>query len=155
MEPLLIRVQALVTIGDKVGADDEERAVSIFEQALGEAGELEDTYPLRELASAWAPLDTTKALEIAERVEDPPDQVQALTVVAMAMLETDPEKAKVTFETAHETAQNIKSDDDPFAAATALRDMAAAWSTADTDEAGRLYADAFEVAAAVPVEPTG
>ena len=155
IEPPFIRVQALIAIGDRVAADDEERAASVFEQALGEAGELEDTYPLRELASAWAPLDTAKALEIAERVEDPSDQVQALTVVAMAMLETDPEKAKVTFETAHETAQSVKSDDDPFAAATALRDMAAVWSSVNRDEAGDLFAEAFKIADDVELEPSG
>jgi len=138
-----------------VGDDDPEKAVSIFEQALSEAGELTDTSPLRRLASAWAQLDPLKALEIADRVEDPPDQVQALTDVALSMLATDPEKAHVTFETALETAQGIKSDDDPFAAATAVRDLAAVWLLVDEAEAGRLYADAFEMAAAVELEPTG
>ena len=138
-----------------MAADDAENAVSIFEQALSEAGELEDTYPLRELASAWAELDPAKALEIADKVEDPPDQVQALTDIALAMLATDPEKAHVIFETAQETAQSIKSDDDPFAAASALGDLAAVWLSVDEAEAGRLYAAAFEAAAAVPVEPTG
>jgi hypothetical protein len=155
IQPRFIRVQAMIAVGDTVAAGDAEKAVSIFEQALSEAGELDDTYPLRELASAWAPLDPAKALEIAEKVEDPPDQVQAMTDVALAMLATDPEKARVTFETAHETAQSIKSDDDPFAAATALRDMAAVWLSVDEAEAGRLYADAFKLAAAVELEPTG
>ena len=155
IEPRFIRVQALIAVGETVAADDAEKAVSIFEQALSEAGELEDTYPLRELASAWAELDPAKALEIADKVEDPPDQVQALTDVALAMLATDPEKAHVIFETAQETAQSIKSDDDPFAAATALGDLAAVWSPVDEAEAGLLYADAFKLAAAVPVEPTG
>jgi hypothetical protein len=156
IEPRFIRVQALIAVGETVAAGDAEKAVSIFEQALSEAGELEDTYPLRELASAWAELDPAKALEIADKVEDPPDQVQALTDVALALLATDPEKAHVIFETAHETAQSIKSDDDPFAAATALRDLATVWLSVDEAEAGRLCADAFELAAAVPVvEPTG
>jgi hypothetical protein len=156
IEPRFVRVQALIAIGKTVAADDAEKAVSIFEQALSETGELEDTYPLRELASAWAELDPTKALEIANKVEDPPDQVQALTDVALALLATDPEKAHVIFETAQETAQGIKSDDDPFAAATALRDLAAVWSPVDEAEAGLLCANAFELAAAVPlVEPTG
>jgi hypothetical protein len=153
--PRFIRVQALIAVGETVAADDAEKAVSIFEQALSEAGELEDTYPLRELASAWAELDPAKALEIADKVEDPPDQVQALTDVALAMLATDPEKAHVIFETAQETAQSIKSDDDPFAAAIALRDLAAVWLSVDKAEAGRLCADAFELAAAVELEPTG
>lgn len=155
IEPEFIRVQALIAVGEAATADDPEEAVSIFEQALSEAGELEDTYPLRQLAGAWAPLDTDKALEIAERVEDPPDQVQALTDVARAMRATDPETADVTFKKAQETAQSIKSDDDPFAAATALRDLAAVWKSVDEAEAGRLYADAFKVAADVPLEPTG
>jgi len=156
IQPPFIRVQALIAVGEKMAAGDPEKAVRIFEQALSEAGDLKDTYPLRQLASAWAPLDTAKALEIADRVEDSPDQVQALTNVALAMMATDPEKAHVIFETAHETAQSIKSDDDPFAAATALQDMAAVWSSVDETEAGRLYADAFDIAAAVPlVEPTG
>ncbi len=155
IEPRFIRVQTLTAIGETMAASDAEKAISIFEQALSEAGELDDTYPLRDLASAWAALDAEKGLEIAEKVEDPPDQVKALTEVAIAMLATDPEKAKVTFETAQETAQSIKSDDDPFAAATALRDQAAVWSRVDEAEAGRLYADAFEIAAAVELEPTG
>lgn len=155
IDPRFIRVEALVAVGEKVAGDDEERAVSIFEQALSEAGELEDTYALLLLASAWAPLDAAKALEVAERVEDPPDQAEALTAVAAAMLEKDPDRARVVFETAQETAEGIKSDDDPFAAATALRDMAAVWLSVDQGEAGRLYADAFEMAAAVDLEPTG
>ena len=155
IEPRFIRVQALIAVGETVAADDVENAVSIFEQALSEAGELDDTSPLLALASAWAELDPAKALEIADRIEDPPDQVQALTDVALALLATDPEKAHVIFETAQETAQSIKSDDDPFAAATALRVLAAVWSPVDETEAGRLCANAFELAAAVPVEPTG
>ena len=49
----------------------------------------------------------------------------------------------------------LKSDQDLFVAATALRNMAAAWSSVDEAEAGRLYSTAFEAAAAVQVEPTG
>ncbi len=156
IEPRFVRVQALIAIGERVATDDAESAVSIFEQALSEAGELADTSPLRELARAWAELDPAKALEIADRIEDPPDQVQALTAVALALLATDSEKAAVIFETAQETAQDIKSDDDPFAAATALRHLATVWSPVNEAEAGLLCANAFELAAAVPlVEPNG
>jgi hypothetical protein len=155
IQPRFIRVQALIAVGEKVAAVDPENAISIFEQALSEAGELKDTYPLRRLASAWAPLDPDKALDIADKVEDGRDQAQALADVALAMLATDPEKAHVLFETAHQTAQSIKSDDDPFAAAAALQDLAALWLSVDEAEAGRLYAAAFEAAAAVQVEPTG
>jgi hypothetical protein len=155
IHPRFIRVQALIAVGEKVAAVDPEKAVSIFEAALSEAGELKDTYALRRLASAWAPLDPEKALEIAGRVEDDGDRVHALTDVALAMLATDAAKAQVTFETAQETARGIKSDDDPFAAATALRDLAAVWLSVDEAEAGSLYAAAFEAAAAVPAEPTG
>jgi hypothetical protein len=155
IEPRFVRVQALIAVGEEVGKDDPERAVSIFEQALSEAGELEDTYPLRQLAIAWAPLDPEKALEIANRIEDDGDRVQALTHIAVALQATDPKEARLAFEAAQETAQSIKSDDDPFAAATALRDMATVWSSVNEGEAGDLCADAFELAAAVPVEPTG
>jgi predicted TIM-barrel enzyme len=156
IEPRFIRVQALIAIGDEIAKDDPEKAVSIFEQALSEAGELDDTYPLGLLASAWAPLDPVKALEIADRVEDDADRVQALTDIAVAMQATNPEKAEVIFETAQETAQSIKSDDDPFAAATALRHLATVWSPVNEAEAGLLCANAFELAAAVPlVEPNG
>jgi len=155
IQPRFIRVQALVAVGEKVAAVDEEKAVSIFEQALSEAGELKDTYPLRLLASAWAPLDPVKALEIAEKVEDDGDRVHALTDVALSMLATDPAKAQVTFETARDTAQGMKSDEDPFLAAGVLRDMASAWLAVDEAEAGRLYDAAFEAAAAVAVEATG
>lgn len=155
IEPRFVRVQALIAVGAEVAEDDPEKAVSIFEQALSEAGELEDTYPLRLLASAWAPLDPEKALEIADRVEDDADRAQALTDIAVAMQATDPEEAGLIFEGARETAQSVKSDDDPFAAATTLRNMAAVWSSVDESEAGGLCADAFELAAAVPVEPTG
>jgi hypothetical protein len=155
IQPRFARVLALIAVGEKVAEDDTEKAVSIFEQALSEAGELKDTYPLRQLASAWAPLDPTKALEVANKVEDSADQVQALTDVAVAMLATDPEEADVILKTVQEKAQGIKSDEDPFAAATALRDAATVWSTVNEAKAGRLYADAFEAAAAVPLEPTG
>ncbi len=155
IEPLFLRVQALIGIGDEVAAKDEEQAVTIFGQALSEAGDLKDTYALRLLASAWAPLDPEKALEIADKVEDDSDRAQALTDVALAMMATDEEKARVTFQTAEEKAAGIKSDDDPFAAATALKDLAAAWSSVDEAEAGRLYSKAFDTAAAVQVESTG
>jgi hypothetical protein len=155
IKPTFIRVQVLTAIGEKAAATDPEKAKSIFEKALSEAGDLDDTYPLRLLASAWAPLDPAKALEIADRVQDSADKAAALTDVAMAMLATDPEEADVTLKTAQETATGIKSDTDPFAAATALRDMATTWSTVDEAEAGRLYADAFQTAKAVSLEPTG
>lgn len=155
IEPLFIRVQTLIAIGVEVAAEDSEQAISIFEGALSEAGDLKDTYALRLLASAWAPLDAVKALDIADRVEDDADRAQALADVALAMLATNEAKAQVIFETAEEKAAGIKSDDDPFAAATALKDLAAAWSSVDEAEAGRLYDAAFEAAAAVEVEPTG
>ncbi len=155
IKPQSIRVQALIGIGEKVADDDSEKAISIFEGALSEAGELEDTSPLRQLASAWAPLNPAKALEIADRVENPPEHVQALTDVALAMLATDPEQAHVIFETAREAAQGIKSDADPFAAATALRDLAKAWEDVDQGEAGDLYKAAFKAAKDVSLEPTG
>ncbi len=155
IEPRFIRVQALIAVGAEAATDDQEAAVAIFEQALSEAGELKDTYALRLLASAWAPLDPVKALEVADRVEDDRDRVHALTDVAAAMLDTDAAKAQVTFETALETAQGIKSDDDPFAAATALQELAGTWVTVDEAEAGSLYDAAFEAAAAVAVEETG
>jgi hypothetical protein len=155
IQPRFVRVQALIAVGEEVAAVDEEQAVSIFEQALSEAGELKDTYALRLLASAWAPLDAEKALEIAYRVEDDTDRVYALTDVALAMLATNPEKSHVVFETAQATARAIKSDDDPFAAAVVLKDLAGAWLSVDKAEAGRLYAAAFAAAAAVPVDPAG
>jgi hypothetical protein len=155
IEPLFIRVQTLIAIGVEVAATDSEQAISIFEGALSEAGDLKDTYALRLLASAWAPVDAVKALDIADRVEDDGDRAKALTSVALAMLATDEARAQVLFETAEEKAQGIKSDDDPFAAATALQDLAAAWSSVDEAEAGRLYSAAFEAATAVEVEPTG
>jgi len=152
IEPAFVRVQALTAIGEKVAGSDQEKAVDIFTKALSEAGDLKDTYPLRLLASAWAPLDPAKALDVAEKVEDDQDRVVALTDVALAMLETDPAKAHVLFEEAYEIAQKIKSDDDPFATATVLLDLAAAWLPVDKAEAADVYAAAFEAAAAVPVE---
>ncbi len=155
IQPEFIRVEVLTAIGEKVAAVDPENAVTIFQQALSQAGDLKDTYPLLRLASAWAPLDPAKALEVANKVGDDGERVQALGNVALAMLATDPEEADVTFETAQETAQSIKSEGDPFAAATALRGLAALWSSVDKAKAGRLYAAAFEAAAAVQIEPTG
>ncbi len=155
IHPRSIRVQTLIAIGAEVAAADEDKAIEIFEAALSEAGELKDTYPLRLLTSAWAALNPTKALEVADRVENDGDRVAALTSVALAMLATEEAKAQVIYETARETAQAIKSDDDPFAAVTALKALAAAWSSVDEAEAGRLYDAAFEAAAAVEVEPTG
>jgi hypothetical protein len=152
IEPLSIRVEALVAIGEKLAEVDEENAVDIFTKALSEAGDLKDTYPLRLLASAWAPLDPAKALDVAEKVEDDQDRVAALTDVALAMLDTDPAKAHVLFEEAYAIAQKVKSDEDPFATATVLLDLAAAWLPVDKAEAADVYAAAFEAAAAVPVE---
>lgn len=152
IEPLSIRVEALVAVGEKLADVDQEKAIEIFAKALSEAGELKDTYPLRLLASAWAPLDPVKAMDVAEKVEDDQDRVAALTDVALAMLETDSAKAHVLFEEAYAIAQKIKSDEDPFATATVLLDLAAAWLPVDKAEAADVYAAAFEAAAAVPVE---
>jgi tetratricopeptide (TPR) repeat protein len=152
IEPPFIRVQALVAIGEKVAGSDQEKAVGIFAKALSEGGDLKDTYPLRLLASAWAPLDPAKALEVANKVEDDGDRVAALTDVALATLKTDPANGHVIFETAYGIAQNMKSDEDPFVSATALRDLAAAWVTVDKTEAAGVYDAAFQAAAAVSVE---
>ena len=152
IEPLSVRVEALVAIGQELADVDQEKAVDIFTKALSEAGELKDTYPLRLLASAWAPLEPAKALEVADKVEDDPDRVVALTDVALAMLETDPAQAHVLFEEAYAIAQKVKSDEDPFATATVLLDLAAAWLPVDKAEAADVYAAAFDAAAAVPVE---
>lgn len=152
IEPLSIRVGALVAVGEKLAEVDEEKAVEVFTKALSEAGELKDTYPLRLLASAWAPLDPAKALDVAEKVEDDQDRVVALTDVALSMLDTDPARAHVLFEEAYAIAQKVKSDEDPFATASVLLDLAAAWLPVDRAEAADIYAAAFEAAAAVPVE---
>jgi hypothetical protein len=152
IEPLSVRAEALVAIGQELADVDQEKAVDIFTKALSEAGELKDTYPLRLLASAWAPLDPAKALDVAEKVEDDRDKVAALTDVALAMMETDPAQAHVLFEEAYAIAQKVKSDEDPFATATVLLDLAAAWLPVDKAEAADVYAAAFEAAAAVPVE---
>jgi tetratricopeptide (TPR) repeat protein len=152
IEPAYVRVQALTAIGETVAGSDQEKAVDIFTKALSEAGDLKDTYPLRLLASAWAPLDPAKALGVAEQVEDDQDKVVALTDVALAMLDTDPAKAHVVFEEAYETAQKVKSEEDPFASATVLLNLAAAWLPVDKAEAVDVYAAAFEAAAAVSVE---
>jgi tetratricopeptide (TPR) repeat protein len=152
IEPAFIRVQALTAIGATVAGSDQEKAVDVFTKALSEAGDLKNTYPLRLLASAWAPLDPTKALDVAEKVEDDQDKVVALTDVALAMLDTDPAQAHVLFEEAYEIAQKVKSDADPFASSTVLLDLAAAWLPVDRAEALDVYAAAFEAAAAVSVE---
>ena len=155
IQPQFVRVEALIEVGGKVASTDQERAAGVFQQALSEAGDLKNTYPLRLLASAWAPLDPAKALEVANKVEDDQDRVYALTDVALATLKIDPAKAGVIFDTAYETAQKVKSDEDPFLTASVLRDLGAAWMPVDRAEATGVYAAAFQAAAAVPVETTG
>ena len=101
-------------------------------------------------------------LDVASAITDPGATAPALREMAGLFAPTRWElaagvlaKALVAALLTIPAAQSIKSDDDPFAAATALRDPAAVWVSVDEAEAGRLYAAASEAAAAVSVEPTG
>lgn len=127
MESSYYRVQALTALGQYQAA---------FEAAEG----LSDTYPLRDLAVAWAENDPEAALAVVELMDEEADKAEALRTIAVATGDD------ATFERALNLALAARIRGDSLAPAEASLKLAQAFYPEDINKVEAALAQAFEIA---------
>lgn len=134
-----VKAQALVELG-------------AFDSALALADQLQDTYPMRQLAVAWAKTDLDRALQAVEKIQRDVDRADALREISVIVAAKDKAQADALFDRAFKVAQAVRRSGDPFASAEALRQLGVAWTPIDRGKAAQAFAAAFESAQRVSVK---
>jgi hypothetical protein len=147
-----LKTQALTALGAAWVPADKAKASALFQEAFALADKLEDAYPLRDLAIAWAQVDPRRALEVVDKMDNNDHKARALQAIALAWARTDQVQGAMAFDRAMKEAKAVRQVGEPFAAALALRDLAAAWAQVDPVQAGQAYALAFQAAKRVGVK---
>jgi hypothetical protein len=147
-----LRTETLVRLGARWADADRQRAVTAFQSAAALADELQDTYPMQELAVAWARIDSDQALAIVDKIQRDVDRAAALREVSVILAASDKGKAGAVFDRALAAATSMRRAGDSFASAEALRQLGEAWAPIDKDKAAQAFAAAFESAKRVSVK---
>ncbi len=148
-----LRVLALTEIGKAaIKAGDKSKAVAVFKDALALADQVEGTFVLRDLAIAWAEIDSQAALALVDKLEDNSDKAAALQVIAVQLAKTDKAASAQAFDRATNVAKSIRVLGDSFAAARALTSLASSYTAIDATRANAAFALALEVAKKVNVK---
>lgn len=121
------KVQALTALGD-------------YESAIRLAGDLGDSYPLVELAVAFAETDPKAALALVDKMDREADKAIVLRAVAAASQD------QTLFEQAQGMALAARVRGDSLAPSQALLDLADALWAVDTASAETVLAQAYEAA---------
>lgn len=147
-----LKAETLVRLGARWAESDRQRAVTAFQSAAALADELQDTYPMQELAVVWAGIDSDQALAVIDKVQRDVDRAAALREVSVILATSDKAKAGAVFDRAMAAATSMRRAGDSFASAEALRQLGAAWAPIDKDKATRAFAAAFESAKRVSIK---
>jgi len=148
-----MRVLALTQIGKaSAQAGDKAKAQADFKTAFALADQLEDTWVLRDLAIAWAEVDSQSALAVVDKLEDAASKVVALQTIAVQLAKTDKVASAQAFDRAVNIAKSIRVLGDAFASARALASLGASYASVDATRANQAFALALEVAKKVNVK---
>jgi hypothetical protein len=107
---------------------------------------------MKELAIAWAMLDTSQALQAVEKIQRDVDRADALREISTILAAKDMAQAETVFERALAAAQSMRRSGDLFASAQALRQLGVAWTAIDSAKAAQAFEAAFEAAKRVSVK---
>jgi hypothetical protein len=148
-----MRVLAFTQIGKaSAQAGDKVKAQTNFKAAFDLADQLEDTWVLRDLAMAWAEVDSQSALAVVDKLEDNVSKTQVLQVIVRQLGKTDKAASAQAFDRALNVAKSIRVLGDSFASARALASLGASYAATDAARANQAFALALDVAKKVNVK---
>jgi hypothetical protein len=127
IQSLYYRVQALTALGQ-------------YPAAFEAAPDLADTYPLRDLAVAWAKTDPAAALQVVDLLDREADKAEAMRAVAVASGDD------AAFERALTLALAARVRGDALAPAEAALNLARSFNPADPAKAEAAFTLAYDTA---------
>jgi hypothetical protein len=123
-----------------------------FAPAWESAGELSETYPLVELASAWAQSDPQAALQVVDKIALEVDKAAALRAIAVASLIAEGGKDSALFERALAMALAARVRNDAISPARASLALALDFLPLNPALAQKAFTQAYQAAQRIAIK---